>query len=334
MEKFTRFIGVDLGGGRGKKTALAVLERSDEGVTVTRLAPRAREVPLYDKALVAAIRDLGSTALVCVDAPLTLPPCLRCPEAVCPGQDACGDAEVIAMRGLAAQALAARPPDPSCRDHRRGKPSITPYTQRATDIYLRTRGLLARETLGQGMGPLTARAVHLVKALAPDFRLNDNLIEVYPRATLELSGFGEPYKKRVDRRIDILAALPDLAFGPGVWREECRQSDHAFDAVLCAYTGYLRQRDGWSITPLVAAPVTAGLNDRAGEPNDSFDAGQPPSDGRAGEPKGNEHWGWIWVPPELPTATTAPATTQATQASAQEAGPSRADKAEQQASRR
>jgi hypothetical protein len=166
------------------------------------------------------------------------------------------------------------------------------------------------------MGPLTARAVHLVKALAPDFRLNDNLIEVYPRATLELSGFGEPYKKRVDRRIDILAALPDLAFGPGVWREECRQSDHAFDAVLCAYTGYLRQRDGWSITPLVAAPVTAGLNDRAGEP------------------KGNEHWGWIWVPPELPTATTAPATTQATQASAQEAGPSRADKAEQQASRR
>lgn len=260
MGKFTRFIGVDLGGGRGKKTALAVLERSQDGVTVTRLAPRAKEAPLYDRALVAAIRDRAQGAMVCVDAPLTLPPCLRCTEPVCPGQEACVDAEVIAMRALAT----IEPADK--RDHRRGKPAITPYTQRATDLYLRKRGLLARETLGQGMGPLAARAAHLVRALAPDFRLNDNLIEVYPRATLELSGFREPYKKRIDRRIDILAALPDLTFGPGVWREECRQSDHVFDAVLCAYSGYLRERDSWRISVLAADQI---------------------------DPQG-----WIWVPPE------------------------------------
>lgn len=262
MGSFRRFIGVDLGGGRGKKTALAVLERSGEGVTVTRLAPRAKEAPLYDKALVAAIRERAEGAMVCVDAPLTLPPCLRCTEPACPGQEACIDAEVIAMRALAGGVPADQ------RDHRRGKPIITPYTQRATDLYLRKRGLLARETLGQGMGPLAARAAHLVRALAPHFRLNDNLIEVYPRATLELSGFHEPYKKRIDRRIDILAALPDLSFGPGVWREECRQSDHVFDAVLCAYTGYLRERDGWTISPLAADQL---------------------------DPQG-----WIWVPPEPP----------------------------------
>jgi predicted nuclease with RNAse H fold len=260
MQKFTRFIGVDLGGGRGKKTALAVLERNRNGVTVTRILPRAKEAPLYDKALVAAIRERAEGVMVCVDAPLTLPPCLRCSEPVCPGQEACIDAEVVAMRALATVPPADR------RDHRRGKPTITPYTQRATDLYLRKRGLLARETLGQGMGPLAARAAHLVRALAPHFRLNDNLIEVYPRATLELSGFREPYKKRVDRRIDILAALPDLSFGPGVWREECRQSDNVFDAVLCAYTGYLRERDGWQISPLAADQI---------------------------DPQG-----WIWVPPE------------------------------------
>lgn len=267
MGSFRRFIGVDLGGGRGKKTALAVLERSSEGVTVTRLSPRAKEVPLYDKALISAIRDAASGALVCVDAPLTLPPCLRCTESACPGEAACIDTEVIAMRALAT----VEPADK--RDHRRGKPSITPYTQRATDLYLRKRGLLARETLGQGMGPLAARAAHLVRALAPQFRLNENLIEVYPRATLELLGFREPYKKRVDRRIDILAALPELTFGPGVWREQCRQSDHVFDAVLCAYTGYLRERDGWKISALAADQI---------------------------DPQG-----WIWVPPE-PAANATP----------------------------
>jgi predicted nuclease with RNAse H fold len=258
---FTRFIGVDLGGGKGKKTALAVLDKSRGGVVVTSLVPKPKDRPLYDAALVATILRVADGAVVCVDAPLTLPPCLRCTEPVCPGQDACIDAEVVSMRELAA--LDRVPED---RDHRRGKPLFTPYTERATDLYLRRRGLAARESLGQGMGPLAARAAHLARALGRQFRLNDNLIEVFPRATLELLGYRDPYKKRVDRRIDILASLRDLSFGPGVWREQCRQSDHVFDAVLCAYTGYLRSRDAW------AAPDLA-------------------CDG--GEPRG-----WIWTPPK------------------------------------
>jgi predicted nuclease with RNAse H fold len=267
---FKRFIGVDLGGGKGKKTALAVLDTSRAGVTVTLLSPHAKERPLYDAALVGAILSRRKGAVVCVDAPLTLPPCLRCTEPVCPGQDACVDAEVLSMRSLVRSDAAA-----SDRDRRRGKPVITPYTQRATDLYLRTRGILARETLGQGMGPLAARAAHLVRALGQHFRLNHNLIEVFPRATLELLGFRDPYKKRADRRIDILASLGDLSFGPGVWREECRQSDHAFDAVLCAYTGYLRSRDGWQITELAGDEI---------------------------DPRG-----WIWVPPEPATVESAKA---------------------------
>jgi predicted nuclease with RNAse H fold len=259
---FNRFVGVDLGGGKGKKTALAVLERDGEGVVVTGLSPRGREAPLYDAALIAAIRAAGRDAVVCVDAPLTLPPCLRCEVPVCPGQDRCVDPAVVEMRRLVG------PPEPKpARDTRRGKPMLTPYTQRATELYLhRRRGILPRETLGQGMGPLTARAAHLVRALGDGFRLNENLLEVYPRATLELLGFRQPYKKHVDRRLEILASLPDLSFGPGVWREECRKTDHAFDAVVCAYTGYLWSRDAWQI-PVDCAPVL-GVD------------------------------GWIWVPPE------------------------------------
>jgi predicted nuclease with RNAse H fold len=274
MEKaFTRFIGVDLGGGKGKKTALAVLERSRDGVTVTQLSPRAKEAPLYDAALVSALLSQAENAVVCIDAPLTLPPCLRCSEPVCPGQDACVDAEVLTMRSLATPEIS------SGRDHRRGKPVITPYTQRATDLYLRSRGIRARETLGQAMGPLAARAAHLVRALGRHFKLNHNLIEVFPRATLELLGFREPYRKRVDRRIDILAALGDLSFGPGVWREHCRQSDHIFDAVVCAYTGYLRSRDSWQLPTAAGDPI---------------------------DPQG-----WIWIPPEPAQAPAASPKTEA-----------------------
>ena len=274
MEKdFTRFIGVDLGGGKGKNTALAVLERTRDGVTVTQLSPKPKEAPLYDAALVSALLSRAENAVVCVDAPLTLPPCLRCTEPVCPGQEACVDAEVLTMRAFAT-------PEPgSGRDLRRGKPMVTPYTQRATDLYLRSRGIRARETLGQAMGPLAGRAAFLVRALGQRFQLNHNLIEVFPRATVELLGFREPYRKRVDRRIDILAALRDLSFGPGVWREQCRQSDHIFDAVVCAYTGYLRSRDGWKISQTGGDPV---------------------------DPQG-----WIWIPPEpaqAPANASAPAT--------------------------
>ncbi len=265
MRQFNRFLGVDLGGGKGKKTAVALLEVTSTGVVAIDVAPRTGSAPLYDTALIEYIRSAGPDTVVCVDAPLTLPPCLRCDVPVCPGQDQCVDPAVIEMRRL----YGATPEDDS-RDSRRGKPSLTPYTQRATEVYLhRRRGILPRETLGQGMGPLTARAAHLVRALRDRFTLDDNLIEVFPRATLELLGFPYsrvPYKKKVDERIEILARLGDLSFGPGVWREECRKSDHMFDAVIGAYTGYLWARDGWQI------------------PKDSVEALRAD--------------GWIWVPPE------------------------------------
>ena len=258
---FERFIGVDLGGGKGKKTALAVLERREDGVAVVGLAPRAGEPPLYDTALVQVIRSRAEGALLCVDAPLGLPPCLRCVVPVCPGQEHCADPAVIEMRRLGSATT-----EPS-RDHRRGKPAVTPYTQRPTEVYLRERrGILPRETLGQGMGPLTARAIHLMRALADLFRPEDNAIEVYPRATLELLNLGEPYKKQADARLRILSRMPGLSFAPGVWREQCVQSDHAFDAIVCAYTGYLWAREGWTL------PEGCGV--------------VPERDG------------WIWVPPE------------------------------------
>jgi Protein of unknown function (DUF429) len=269
---FLNIVGVDLGGGKSKNTAVATLRVDSHAcATIIDLSPRAATRPLYDAALIDMLRSYGDGSLLCVDAPLTLPPCLRCRESVCPGQESCVDPAVLDMRQMAsAESLG------GSRDARRGKPGITPYTQRPTEIHLLyERGLVLREPLGQGTGPLAARASHLARALSDRFLLNDNLIEVSPRATLGALGFEADYKKHLferESRARILEDLSsDLRFGPGVWRELCVQNDHLFEAVICAYTGYLWARDGWAESQHVAAA------------------------------RGREE-GWIWVPPSTASA--------------------------------
>jgi hypothetical protein len=287
---FVHVLGIDLGGGKGKTTALATVRVDGQLATVVDIAPRTGAPPFYDTALLETIRGYGDETLLCIDAPLTLPPCLRCVLPVCPGQDACVDPSVIEMRALAAEGgdggqdrYQGRFNDRhverySDRDTRRGKPLITPYTQRATEVHLSRRlGIVAREGLGQGTGPLAARATHLVRALADRFTLNQNLIEVYPKATLALLGLATPFKKHLrerETRAKILESLSDeLQFGPGIWRERCVQNDHLFEAVLCAFTGFLWARDGWTV-PAGTQPVAIRTDaDRLRD-------------------------GWIWTPPE------------------------------------
>src|SRR5206468_990515 len=94
------------------------------------------------------------------------------------------------------------------------KPKYTPYTQRATEVILsEEHQILPRETLGQGMGPLAARGAYLVRALATSHKLDENLIEVYPKATLfQLFGkkIAGKYKRSAQSqptRLDILNRL-------------------------------------------------------------------------------------------------------------------------------
>jgi len=262
---FLHVLGVDLGGGKGKKTAAATLRVDPRhGATVVDLAPRPRELPLYDQSLLALLRGYGDDTLVAIDAPLTLPPCLRCQVALCPGQADCVDPSVVQMRADAASF------GEGGRNFRRGKPQVTPYTQRATELRLfLERGITPREALGQGTGPLAARAAHVTRALADRFHLNENLIEVSPKATLAALGFTQRTRRHLHEREARAAVLemlsPELRFGPGVWREVCVQSDHLFDAVIAAYTGYLWARDNWQA--------------------------QLAPDARPQE-------GWIWVPPQ------------------------------------
>ncbi len=246
---FNRVVGIDLGGGKGKNTAVAIGDVTPAGLEIRQYGVRTSSgMPYYDHVLCDLLAVQPPQTLVAMDAPLGLPACVRCRLQQCPGFDACVDPAVQWMVGEGvAMERAHRPRAP------RHKPLITPYTQRVTEILLRCQHhILPRETLGQGMGPLTARANHLRKALTPAFRRDDSFIEVYPKATIhQLAG---PVAARQYRRHpstwSVRAGLLEgwtNELGFATWREESLRVDHSFDAVVCAYTGYLWATRGWTV---------------------------------------------------------------------------------------
>ncbi len=264
---FRTFIGVDLGGGKGKKTAVAVLRAEADGVVVEKYDCGDGR-PWYDDRLIAFLKERALDAVVAIDAPLSLTACVRCRVPVCPGLTDCVDPTTVWFRS---RANGSSVPGK--------KPRYTPYTQLATEVVLHEEdGILPRETLGQGMGPLTARAAHLVRALVPEFRLNENLLEVYPKATIwkllgedTATSYKRHHSQATVRLGKILRELPGLSFGPGQWQERGVQNDHLFDAVICAYTAYLWARDGWQLPETDRAVFTVD--------------------------------GWIWTPPRAATPT-------------------------------
>lgn len=303
---FGRFIGVDLGGGRGKTTAIARLEHTEHpsgwrlvladakarygqrGTGSLADEPSGSDALFRDDVLADyLLRWIDDETVVAIDAPLAMPPCLRCTLA-CPGVARCVVDEVVWMRDWAPSLRVRGRSDP-------GKPIVTPYTQRATELLLAGAGLPTREAMGQGTGPLAARAAHLRRRLSPHLRLHDNLIEVAPAATL-VQLFGASRARRAhhgdqaavwDERKRMLAALADdLAFDY-VWPELVVRNQHVFAAVVCAFTGYL-----WANSRVVE-PVFDGEPSGLVPPADLRDGVQ-----RAGAALGDA-WiagGWINVP--------------------------------------
>jgi len=266
------FLGVDLGGARGKTTAVAVLEAAEGAVLVHDVSTRTRtSAPWCDDALVELAISLDG-AVAAINAPLTVPACLRCQLPVCPGQDACVDPAVVWLRSEGAdliEAAAAADRDrivaiPSASRTLRARTvthptkapaRLAPYVHRCAEIDLvYRRRLLPRDCMGAATGPIAARADHLGRRLAGrGFSLNDNLIEVSPRATVGAlfgTAAARGYKRDADpwqTRAGIVEGLADLGFARSsrLAREEVLRNDHCFEALLSAYTAYLRQRDGW-----------------------------------------------------------------------------------------
>jgi hypothetical protein len=258
-----RFVGIDLGGARGKTTAVARLTADPAGqVVVEDVSRRHRGRAFHDAVILDYLDEHGAGAVVAVNAPLTAPACVRCRLAVCPGAAACVDPAVVWLRSEGIALAVARSEvvgvaaEPPTEPPAGGSP--TPYLHRCTELLLHRRGAIPRDAMGKANGPLAGRAGHLRRRLAErGFVLHRDLIEVAPQALVRarLGGrLARGYKRDADpwqTRATILEALADLRFARSsrFAREEALQSDHCFEALLAAYAAHLRAREGWPAPP-------------------------------------------------------------------------------------
>ena len=285
---YTTFIGIDLGGSRGKSTAVARLRwngGAGEPVWVDEVVTRHNGEPWSDEVLIDYLRRIGPSAVVAIDAPLTVPACLACHVPVCPGYEACEVPATVWLRTVGeemqSRSLAKggdRVATMSGRSTSRAgvapsasKQRLAPYTHRPTEVYLHyQRDLVPRDQLSHGTSPVAARAAHLRRVLATHgFILNQNLLEVSPRSTVQAL-FGRRrargYKRDADpwnTRAQIVEELGcqsgagqsgeagSMRFAPSsrMSKEEVLRNDHCFDALLSGYTAFLWARDGWQVPP-------------------------------------------------------------------------------------
>lgn len=272
---FQNFIGIDLGGAKGKSTAIAILRRSDTGdARVESILMRAEDgSPWADDTLLEFLRTYSpSDTAIAINAPLTAPACVRCTLTRCPGYQECSDPATVWLRTIGQELhlesvlsdhnrIAAMPqssgfrqpaPVPAAALQR-----LPPYTHRCTEVELHyTRGLLAKEHMGQSSWAIASRAAHVRKVLAgAGFVINEALLEVSPRCTIQAlfsENEARSYKRDADpwqTRAAIVEGMDALSFSQGsrLSREEVLRNDNCFDALVCGFTGFLWARDGWTM---------------------------------------------------------------------------------------
>ena len=97
--RFATFVGVDLGGARGKTTAVAQISVTPSGGAAVRsISTRHQGAPWVDDNLLAYVAGLGDDVVIAIGAPLTSPACTRCVLPACPGVSDCVDPAVVWLR--------------------------------------------------------------------------------------------------------------------------------------------------------------------------------------------------------------------------------------------
>lgn len=252
--KFTRFIGVSLGGGKADKACVAVLEYypEHEKVFLSRLFEKVKtEGEISADMKIQEILESHQEGLntVAFDVPLQMPKCIRC-ELVCPGYERCNEPEIKWMwkwtRGRN-------------KKKRPGK-LFTPYTQSCAEMYLQNgleEPFVTSHTLGANVAPLAARAFYIRK------RFGKDAIYVHPRLTVWRLGRSLKVAKSHLRfhkhsiggdesRHIILQALSqnNVAF---VYQQDLKsmvENNHAFEAFVCALTAFMRFKGQTEPRPL------------------------------------------------------------------------------------
>ncbi|HWU42133.1 MAG TPA: DUF429 domain-containing protein [Bdellovibrio sp.] len=239
-----RFIGISLGGGKTDKACVAIVEYfpKHKKVFLSRLVEKIKsdEVHSADFKIQEIIQQYHNEIdLVTFDVPFHLPHCLNC-EKNCPGIEGCKEPHVQWMWEYTRKL------------HKKKKPRklFTSYTQRCVEMYLSSEleePFILQHAMGANCAPLLARAMYIHR------RLKVPAAEVYPKLSLWRIGRSLHVMKShllfhkhaiggdESRRV-ILNALGthNVAF---VYDQDVKlmiENSHAFEAFICALTGFLK----------------------------------------------------------------------------------------------
>ncbi len=241
---FQRFLGLSLSGGKSDRSSLAVLDyyADSKRMFLSGIFDRIKseefisaDLKLHE--LIVQFSD--HCGWLGFDVPLNLPKCLRC-DLICPGFETCGVEEIKWMRSLY-QSIKKKKP----------KKMFTPYTQRCVDLHLQELeddNLEIQQAMGANLAPLTARAHFIQRRLEIPFFEVATKVSVF-RLGLKLSvgkshllNYRSATRGEEARRI-FLNALVDRT-GIFIYQQDLKaliESYHSFDALVCAFMGYVHQ---------------------------------------------------------------------------------------------
>mgnify|MGYP001566910457 FL=1 len=239
-----RFLGLSIAGGKSDKACLAVIEYFPKykKIFLTKIFEKIKseenisaDLKLHE--LIEQMRE--NTESLTMDTPSRLPACLRC-KLKCPGYENCKEVHIEWMWKYFREKSKKKKP----------KKIFTPYTQRCVEMVLATEFeeiFIMPHALGANQAPLLARAVYIKK------RLDIPILETFPTATLWRLGRSlqvmkshlRHHKHSVggnESRRAILQALSssNVAF---VYEQDVKlmtENNHAFEAFMCALTGFLK----------------------------------------------------------------------------------------------
>lgn len=242
-QKSFRFIGLSLSGGKADKACVAVLEYYPQHnkIFLARLFEKIKSDELIsaDLKIHDVISQYGEEVQsVAFDVPLSLPQCIRC-DLICPGFEVCSVDQIKWFREFYSKVNKKKKP----------KKMFTPYTQRCVESYIShalEEPFDIHHTLGSNTAPLAARA-HFIRR-----RLDVDCIEVFPKLTIWRLGQKIKVPKshlRFHRHLvggdeSRKVFLQNLIEREGlfVYQQDLKsmvENNHAFEALICAYTAYL-----------------------------------------------------------------------------------------------
>ncbi len=176
---------------------------------------------------------------ISVDTPFQLPLCIEC-RLQCPGYEACKVDHIVWMKKQIQKK----------QKKKKVKKQFTPYTQKAVEFIINEdleENFQLSHSLGANAAPLVARCIFLKK------RFEANWSEVFPRLSVWRIGRSMNISKSDLRfhkhavtgnevREKILEELVDhkLAFVYDQDKKIMVQNNHAFEAFICALTGFLK----------------------------------------------------------------------------------------------